>query len=104
MNRRQTIGCQSFVIESGGRAVLAFRASNMKEAKKLCSRDWFAQELASFRSRGEPIWDGQAKLTIRQATDLEHAEVEIAKAGEVARHEYEGYAFAFLVPLDAEVQ
>jgi hypothetical protein len=109
MSRRQhtaeqVSGEQAFVLETGGRAVLAFLAGGVKQARELCTQDWFLEELASYRSSGFPVWDGAAELGIRRANACEAAEIQIARAGERARKEYEGYVFVFFVPVDAELQ
>ena len=104
MSRRQNPGEKGFVLETGGRALLAFRAGGMEQAKALCSEDWFVEELASYRSSGRPIWDGSAQLKVRRANPREAAEIQIALTGELARREYEGYVFVFFVPVDAELQ
>ena len=101
MSRRQNPGEKGFVLETGGRALLAFRAGGIEQATALCSEDWFVEELASYRSRGRPIWDGAAELKIRRANSREAAEIQIALTGELARREYEGYVFVFFVPVDA---
>jgi hypothetical protein len=109
MSRRQHTaeqgsGEQGFVLETGGRTVLAFLAGGIKQARELCTQDWFVEELASYRSSGLPIWDGTAELGIRRADASEAAELQIALAGERARKEYEGYVFVFFVAVDAEPQ
>jgi hypothetical protein len=104
MSRRQHTAEQGFVVETGGRAVLAFLAGGIEQARNLCTQDWFAEELASYRSCGLPLWDGTAELRIRRANACEAAEVRIALAGECARKEYQGYVFVFFVPVDAELQ
>ena len=86
-----TIEAKEFVLETRGRAVLAFLAGGLEQARDLCSQHWFIDELASYRSCGQPIWDGAA-------------EVQIALATERCRKEYNGYVFAFLVPVDANLQ
>jgi hypothetical protein len=101
---RQDNDAKSFVLETGGRAVLAFSARSMAHAKDLCSQHWFVKELASYRSYGRPIWDGAAELRMRCASASEAAELEIATAGERARREYEGYVFVFFVAVDADLQ
>jgi len=101
MSRRQNIGEKGFVLETGGRALLAFMAGGIEQAKQLCAEDWFIEELASYRSSGHPIWDGSAELKIRRPNSTEAAEIQIALTGELARKEYEGYVFVFLVPVDA---
>lgn len=98
--RRQKTGEKCFVLEIGGRAVLAFSARSVEKAGKLCAQDWFVEELASYRSGGQPIWDGNAEFRIRCANAAETAELRIAKATERARREYEGYVFVFFVPVD----
>jgi hypothetical protein len=104
MSRRQNIREKGFVLETGGRALLAFMAGGLEQARRLCSEDWFVEELASYRSSSRPIWDGSAELKIRRANPAEAAEIQIALTGELARREYEGYVFAFFVPVDAEPQ
>src|SRR5262249_6620299 len=104
MRKRQSIRPQIFVLEIGGRAVLAFPAHGMTAAKDLCSPDWFTEELRTYRSCGDPIWDGTAGLRIRVANAREAAELQIERAKERARDEYEGYVFTFLVRLDADPQ
>jgi hypothetical protein len=104
MSRRQINSEKGFVLEIGGRVVLAFRAASIEEARRLCAEDWFAEELASYRSHGIPIWDGTADFTVRRANASEAAEIQIALTTELARKEYEGYVFAFFVPIDAGLQ
>jgi hypothetical protein len=104
MSRRQTIKEKGFVLETGGRAVLAFMAGGIEQARKLCSEGWFAEELASYRSGGQPVWDGSTELRVRRADACEAVEIQIALTGELARREYEGYLFVFFVAVDAELQ
>jgi hypothetical protein len=104
MSRRQINSEKGFVLEIGGRAVLAFRAANIDEARCFCAQDWFTQELASYRSCGIPIWNGIAGFSVRRANASEAAELQIALTTELARKEYEGYVFAFFVPIDAGLQ
>jgi hypothetical protein len=103
MSRRQNIKEEGFVLETGGRAVMAFMASGIWQARNLCTEDWFAEELASYRSGGQPIWDGSTEFRVRRANQTESAETQIALTGELARKEYEGYLFVFLVPVDRPV-
>jgi hypothetical protein len=102
--KRPTIERQEIVLESSGRAVLAFLADGLEQARELCSQHWFMDELASYRSCGHPIWDGTADLRIRHANPSEAAEVQIALANEQCRKEYDGYVFVFFVPVDAGLQ
>ena len=84
--------------------MLALMSSDIEQARKLCSEDWFFEELASYRSCGLPIWDGVAELCVRRANAREKAELEAAYRAEQCRREYEGYVFAFLVPIDPALQ
>jgi hypothetical protein len=104
MSRQRTNSEKGFVLEIGGRALLAFRADNIEQARCLCTQDWFTQELASYRSCGIPIWDGLAGVKVRRANASEAAELQIALTTELARKEYEGYVFAFFVPIDLGLQ
>jgi hypothetical protein len=101
MSRRQNVKEKGFVVETDGRALLAFRAGGIEQARNLCGEEWFAEELASYRSGGRPVWDGSSELRVRRATTAEAAEIQIALTAELVRKEYEGYVFAFLVPVDA---
>lgn len=104
MRKRQSIRPQIFVLEIGGRAVLAFPADGIAAAKDLCVQEWFTEELRTYRSCGDPIWDGTAGLRVRVANAREAAELQIDLAKERARDEYDGYVFTFLVRLDANLQ
>jgi hypothetical protein len=103
MSRRQKVKQRGFVLETDGRALLAFSAGNIEQARALCAEEWFVEELASYRSQGHPIWDGSAALRIRCASASEAAEIQIALTTELVRKEYEGYVFVFFVPVDAEL-
>jgi hypothetical protein len=94
---------EGFVVEVHNRTILVLSAASMSRARKLCSQNWFAEELLRYRSRGARIWDGKAQLSIRRAKFFELAELEIARAKELAREQQDEFAFAFLIPLDAEV-
>ena len=94
----------AFVLEIAGRAVLAFSADGIEQAQALCDQAWFTRELVIYRSCGIPIWDSAAEMRVRCAGIEEAAELEVALATEKARGEYDGIAFAFLVPVDATSQ
>jgi hypothetical protein len=95
---------KEFVLEAGGRAVLALFADDIEHAQTFCSQDWFWDELATYRSSGCPILDSASDLKIRHAKPCEVAELQIALGLEGFRKEYDGYVFAFLVPVDADLQ
>jgi hypothetical protein len=104
MSRRQSTGKRAFVLEVGGHAVLAFSAGSARQAADFCAQDWFAAELRAYRSGGQPIWDGTSELTIRCADASEAAKLDIALETELVRGQYDGFIFAFLVPVDAAPQ
>jgi hypothetical protein len=78
-------GKAGVVLEIDGRAVLALIGDGIEQAKELCSQAWFREELGCYRSRGNPIWDGEAKLSLRRASLREAAELEAALRSERAR-------------------
>lgn len=92
-----------FVIEIQDRAILALSATSMRRAREICSQQWFADELLHYRSCGSQIWDGVTPLSIRRATACELAELEIARVKELVEEQQDEFIFAFLVPLDADM-
>ena len=91
------IGAQSFVLEIDGRPLLALSSGSIERARAMCSEAWFIEELASYRSAGRPIWNGEAEVRVRLANADEATKLEIARMQERA---HAGHAFAFLGPLD----
>ncbi len=88
------------MLEIGGRAILVLMSSTIEQARKLCSQRWLTDELASYRSCGQPLWDGVAELRVRCADIREATELQAALSIELARREYEGHVFAFLAKID----
>jgi hypothetical protein len=103
MGGRQKIQPREFVMEVAGRAVLALFADDIEHARIFCSQDWFWDELSTNRSSGCSIWDRASDLRIRHAKACEVAELHIALGLERFR-KCDGYVFAFLVPVDADLQ
>jgi hypothetical protein len=56
-----------YVAEINGRAVVAFRADNYREAEALVKADWFRDDLSELESDGAPLWDGESEIHCRQA-------------------------------------
>ncbi len=54
-----------FVLLAGDRPILAFEAKNTPEARELCSEPWLRDDLVTLTSEGQPIWNGQDKLSVR---------------------------------------
>ena len=44
-----------FTLETDGRAILTFEASNASEAKQLCNESWLLDDLKCFTSNGVPL-------------------------------------------------
>ena len=74
MGGRQTIRSREFVLEAGGRAVLALFANNIEHAQTFCSQSWFWDELATYRSSGCLLFDSNSELKIRHANPCEAAD------------------------------
>jgi hypothetical protein len=104
MSKRQSTENRAFVLEVGSRAILVLPADGAAKAADFCAQDWFKAELATYRSGGQSIWDGESALSIRYADPREAAQLDIALETELVRGEYDGYVFAFLVPIDAAPQ
>ncbi len=66
------------MLEIGGRAILALMGRDIERAREFCAQAWFAEELATYRSLGHPIWDGTAELRVRRANAHEAAELRVA--------------------------
>jgi hypothetical protein len=70
-----------FTLNVGGKPTLVFAALTHKEAWQLPKEDWLRGDLISEKSNGTPVWDGDAKLSIRAATAEETAVYGNAAAG-----------------------
>ena len=88
-----------FVMETSGRALVAFEAFSRREATALRKEEWFCDELLALRSERQPIWDGQTTLYARNATPDEVAEFQAAKVS-ATNHDADGMLLVYLVPLD----
>jgi hypothetical protein len=100
MGGRKNTRQRGFVLEVGGRRILAFLAEDIQKATQLCAEAWFGEALAGYRSDGRPVWDGETEFRIRPANGCEIAELQLAVVTEQARQEYEGYIFVFFLPID----
>jgi hypothetical protein len=70
-----------FVVEASGTPLVAFPAENVQEADCLRREIWFVDELRSLTSQGRRIWDGGAKLVLRQANKSEEERFHKAARG-----------------------
>ena len=88
-----------YVLEIGGTPVLAFAAHSRQEALSVRKEQWLRDDLMSAQTGGRPLWDGQAPMTVRQAsaaeaeTYSETARVTVDGSGETL--------LVFLVELDS---
>ena len=88
-----------FVIEAGGRPLVAFEAVSLREATELRSEQWFLDELISLRSNKEPIWDGETTMIVRNAKPAEIVEYKDA-ATSAPNKQGDEILLVYLVPLD----
>ena len=65
-----------YTLEIGGRAILCFPAARFQEAQSLLKEEWLRAELKELRSGGKPLWDGQEKLSVRNADSVEMSRFE----------------------------
>ncbi len=95
-----------FTTEIAGRPTVAFAAQDYASPLAFVHRDFLRGELRDLRATdGAPLWDGQANLVVRDATQEElaarDAEVALAiRECEIDRREdaLEAGWFIFLVP------
>jgi hypothetical protein len=86
-----------FTLLVGGRPILSFAASTFNEANELAREEWLRADLLKYRSNGQPLWDGSAKLSVR-ASDAE--EKAILEQGLKETAADDGIALVYLVELD----
>jgi hypothetical protein len=65
-----------YTLEIGGIPVLTFRARNHREAQSILKEEWLLADLRAIRSNGVPVWDGKAKLSVRNADATEASRYE----------------------------
>jgi hypothetical protein len=62
-----------YTIEIAARAILCFPARTLREAQSLLKEAWLLDDLRAVRSHGVAVWDGKAKLVVRNANPAEQA-------------------------------
>src|SRR4051794_35177983 len=60
-----------FTMEIDGKPTLAFGAKNHREAWELCRENWLREDLGVLKSNGIPLFNPAAKLTVRDANEVE---------------------------------
>jgi hypothetical protein len=86
-----------FTLLVGGRPILLFAASTFKEANELTREEWLRADLLKYQSNGQPLWDGNAKLSVRASAAGEKAALEQGLKETTAD---DGIALVYLVELD----
>ena len=62
-----------YTIEIAARAILCFPARTLREAQSILKEAWLLDDLRAVRSQGVPLWDGKARLVVRNANPAEEA-------------------------------
>jgi len=88
-----------FVLETGNRAILAFEATSLREARELAKEQWLLDDLKRLRSDGAPLWDGISAIRIGAAVGDHVAPVRAELRGKQTVAEL---AIVYLVPLDSD--
>jgi hypothetical protein len=92
-----------FTLEIAGMPI-AITDADEAQARAIFESDEFKQDLTALSSEGTPLWDGQAPLTIRAASEEEIAAFEAPDQDldddADVEDEDEGLFVTFLVPID----
>ncbi|MCQ4160631.1 hypothetical protein NON00_11905 [Roseomonas sp. GC11] len=88
-----------FTLEIGGRPI-AVIGTEEEDAQDLVANPAFREDLLRLLSDDQPLWDGQAELRLRPATEEEIAEFDESEDDEDEEEdEEEGAVVLFLVPI-----
>jgi len=91
-----------FTLEIGGKPI-AITDTEEAQAREIFESDEFRQDLTVMTSEGAPLWDGQAPLLIRSASQEEVAAFgapEFDVDDDDEDEEDDGVFVTFLVPID----
>ena len=88
-----------FTLEIAGMPI-AITDADEAEARDIFDSDEFKQDLTAMTSKGTPLWDGRAPLTIRPASEQEVAAFEAPELDVDDDQEGDGLYVTFLVPID----
>ncbi|MXQ12317.1 hypothetical protein [Microvirga makkahensis] len=92
-----------FTLEVDGRPI-AITDAEEPQARDIFESDEFKQDLTAMTSGGTPLWDGQASLTIRPASEQEVAAFAAPEfdvdADDEDEDDGDGMFVTFLVPID----
>lgn len=71
---------KAYTVTISGNAVACIIEDDVLMAEDIIERDYFRGDLMALESEGQPLWDGQAKIELREATAEEAARAHIAAA------------------------
>ena len=90
-----TILKRAFTLLVAGRPIIAFYASNYREAQELTREAWLRADLRRHQSGQDSLWDGKARLSVRLANEAEQVVLSLADK------EYDdGIPLAYLVAVE----
>ena len=88
---------RAFVLEIDGRAIVAFHAQKVQDARNMCREEWLRDDINALTSNGAPILTAKSKLRTRVATNDESA---ILEAAAKVQEDSEEMVLAYLVDID----
>ena len=96
-----------FTVEVQGRPVLVFSEESQGAAETLVGTT-IGPDLAEFEEDGEPVWDGEAELLVRDAEPAEAAQweegfAEAMRTDGAGEEDRTGYA-VFLIEVDGPIE
>lgn len=60
-----------FTLTVGKRPILVFEAEDDIDADDIAKAGWLRDDLRVLESEGRPLWDGRARIRVREASDAE---------------------------------
>lgn len=96
-----------YVIEIGGEPILVFPEQTLALAQEEAATGNVTEALQEFERNGEPVWDGEIPLAVRDANaeEIAHYEAGFSEAsedGEISDEEREEFAVFLIETDDAE--
>ena len=93
-----------YVAEINGRGIAAGNAEDQFAAKEYFDSSLFRDNLVMFKNEGQPLWNGKAKILIRDPRPEEEAAFDAAQATAIDEGQLKQKDepwFYFLVPVTA---
>jgi hypothetical protein len=90
-----------YVAEIEGRSIVAFDAETRCEAETLTDAEWLKEDLMVLESNGQPLWDGNAEIYIREAFEDERDKWDSSRARALLEEEIDADEewIIYLVPV-----